>query len=427
LKRDSLQYKRTAIIAGLGSWTDIIDAMTLVLTVPLIAVHFKLTPTEVGLLIGVSSIGMVLHGIFGGILIDYLGRKKIFVLGNFLTGILYFLSTFAPYFIIFLVFRLISAIFFELTTTSSNIIVAEESPPEKRQWITSLSQALGVAGMFNMSLMVIIIGLFNLSWQFAFVYAGILDIIIGILGVAFLTESSVWRERRKLLEMKETREEKVPLRRLLSSELRLKLLLMFAMSICIPATGAAYGLLLVAFPFMSTYMTNVLMADMFFVGLCDAISILFSAPGRAIFGKISDRVGRLNTFIICCILLLVGTQLCYRTHAIAGMGETLPVMLFFIIFFSLYAWGWTSVAVTAVTWSTELFPTGLRGTVAGFTGIIAGLVSFFGSTLVGYLSTFLPLGEVLATASLIAILILFAIAVIGKKAGLETKGKALEI
>lgn len=420
-----LQYKRTAIIAGLGSWTDIVDSMTLILTVPLIAVHFKLTPTEVGLLIGISSLGMVLHGIFGGIMIDYFGRKRAFVIGNLLTGVLYFLSILAPYFMLFLILRLIAAIFFELTTTSANIIVAEEAPPQKRQWITGLSQALGVLGMLNMSFIVIIIGLFNLPWQFAFAYAGILDIIVATIGAIFLTESSLWKERKRLLEAEKIKE-KVPLRMLLTPKFRLKFLLILVMSISIPATGAAYGLLLIAFPFMSTYMTNVLMAGMFFVGLCDAVSIIFSAPGRAIMGKISDNIGRLNTFIVCSILLLAGTQLCYRTHAIIGIGESLPVMLFFILFFSLYSWGWTSTGLTAVAWCAELFPTSIRGTVAGLTGIIAGLVSFFSSTIVGYLSTFLSLGEVLAAVSLMAILVLLAITIVSKKLGLETKGKTLE-
>ncbi|MEM3628948.1 MAG: hypothetical protein QXE06_06215, partial [Candidatus Bathyarchaeia archaeon] len=82
---------------------------------------------------------------------------------------------------------------------------------------------------------------------------------------------------------------------------------------------------------------------------------------------------------------------------------------------------------TSRTWYAELIPTSIRGSMESFMQILASLIAFFGTIIVGVIAGYVGLGEALAIMPLIAGIIIIIVSVIAKKLNLETKGKRLDI
>lgn len=416
-------YKRVAVIGGLGSWSDAMDEMVVAITMPLIIAYWRLTIAEVAFLISGIYLGMFISSFVSGPLIDYIGRKKGFVIGNFFASLAYVMYLLAPNIQWWYVARVLSGLFSCLSTVAFYTWLPEETPPEKRQTVIGRASAMSVIGTLNISIMLILAGIYGWTWHVFFAYVAAFDAMIFILGAVLLRESSMWLERQKLLkEGKIAREGRVPLRKFLSKEYRARFLLALLLSI-----AGWFGLLFTVLSFLATFQSQVLAFSLSLIGLVEITCNINGTIARAVFGAVSDRIGRLNTLIICAILGIVGTQLSWRTPLLVGVGEKLPVILFFVISFWMYIWGLNGICDTSRTWYAELIPTSIRGSMESFTQIIASLIAFFGTIIIGILAGYIGLSEALTLTPLIGGIIIIIVAAVGKKLGLETKGKPLEI
>ncbi|MEM3602761.1 MAG: hypothetical protein QXN87_08840, partial [Candidatus Bathyarchaeia archaeon] len=99
----------------------------------------------------------------------------------------------------------------------------------------------------------------------------------------------------------------------------------------------------------------------------------------------------------------------------------------FAVTFWLYVWGLNGICDTSRTWYAELIPTGIRGSMESFMQILASIIAFSGTILIGVLANFIGLGEALSIIPLIAGIIIIIVMLTAKRLGLETKGKPLEI
>jgi MFS family permease len=419
----SSSYKRLAVIGGLGSWSDAMDEMVVAITMPLLIAFWGISMAEVGFLISGIYLGMFVSAFISGPLIDYLGRKKGFVLGNFLAAIAYLVYLVAPNFQWFYVARFLSGFFACLSTVSFYTWLPEEVPPERRQTIVGRVSAMSVIGTLNISIMLILAGIYGFTWHVFFAYVCIFDLLVAILGALLLRESSLWQKRQKLIaEGKIAKEEKVPLRKFLSPEIRTKFLLALLLSI----TGW-FGLMFIVLPFLATFQSVILGFGLTTIGIVEMTCTINGVIARAVLGAVSDRIGRLNTLILCAVLCIIGGLLSWRTPSILGVGEAVPIIVFFAVTFWLYVWGLNGICDTSRTWYAELIPTGIRGSMESFTQILASIIAFSGTIIIGVLANFIGLGEALSIIPLIAGIIIIIVMVIAKKLGLETKGKPLEI
>ncbi|MEM2703748.1 MAG: MFS transporter [Candidatus Bathyarchaeia archaeon] len=420
-KRSS--YKRVAVIGGLGAWSDAMDEMVISITMPLLIAFWKLTMAEIAFLISGIYLGMLISAFVSGPLVDYVGRKKGFVIGNIFAALAYIMYLLAPNIQWWYAARVLSGFFACLSTVAFYTWLPEETPPEKRQTIIGRASAMGVIGTLNISIMLMLAGIYGWAWHVFFAYVAAFDAVIAILGATLLRESSMWLERQKLLkEGKLVKERRVPIGKFLSKEYRARFLLALFLSI-----AGWFGLLFTVLPFLATFQSQVLAFSLVLIGLVEITCTINGTVARAVLGAISDRIGRLNTLLLCAILCIIGTQLSWRTPLLMGVGEKLSVILFFVISFWIYIWGLNGICDTSRTWYAELIPTGIRGSMESFTQILASAIAFSGTIIIGILAGIIGLGEALTLTPLIGGIIVIIVAVVGKKLGFETKGKPLEI
>ncbi|MEM3798045.1 MAG: MFS transporter [Candidatus Bathyarchaeia archaeon] len=289
--------------------------------------------------------------------------------------------------------------------------------------IVGRASAMSVIGTLNISIMLILAGIYGFTWHVFFAYVCIFDLVVAILGVLLLRESSLWQERQKLIaEGKVKREERVPLKKFLSPEVRAKFVLALLLSI-----SGWFGLMFIVLPFLATFQSTVLAFSTALIGIVEVTCTINGVIARAVLGMVSDRVGRLNTLILCAVLCIIGGSLSWRTPSILGVGEKLPIIVFFAVTFWIYLWGLNGICDTSRTWYAELIPTSIRGSMESFMQILASLIAFFGTIIVGVIAGYVGLGEALAIMLLIAGIIIIIVSVIAKKLNLETKGKRLDI
>lgn len=416
-------YRRIAIIGGLGSWSDAMDEMVVAITMPLIMAWWKISMAEIAFLLSLLYIGFLISSLVGGPIVDYIGRKKGFVIGNLLAGASYIIYLVAPSFHWWYAARVLSGFFACLSTVSFYTWIAEETPPEKRQTIIGRATAMAVVGTLNISLMLILAGIYGWTWHVFFAYVAAFDIMVAILGALLLKESSMWLRRLELMkEGKLPKETRVPLSKLISKEYRARFFLTLLLSI-----AGWFGLLFTVLPFFATYMKVALGFGLALIGVVEMVSTINGTVSRPVIGWLSDRIGRLNTFLLCGVLGILGTQLALRTPFLVGVGEYMPVVLFFVITWVIFIWGLNGLCDTSRTWYAELVPTGVRASMESFAHVLASVIAFFATVIVGVLAGWLGLATALTIPPLIGGIIVIVVALLGKKLGLETKGRPLEL
>jgi len=411
-------WKKAAIVGGLGAWSDAMDALLMAHTLGMIAATWKLGPEIVGLVVGVWSIGNVVSALISGPLIDSYGRKKMWVLANFITGLLYIYLALSPNEWHFMFGRFLTGVF-ALMSTLAGLYIFEEAPKEKRGFTSGIVGLFGLLGALNSSAMLIVAAVTGIGWRGIYWYGVAWNFLISILGLLFLRESSLWLERRKLIEEGKLMEKKVPYGRLFETGIRRRFLLSLfvyvftATLLGLPIHFRSYlELVILQFPYELTGILGIIMTSV-------------GAAGAFFWPRLSDKIGRVKTLTLISIVGLVGSQLCFRTNILVGVGPTLPVIAFYLLFWCIWVFGWNGGVSTERIWAAELFPTGIRGTATSLRTIIGGLFGVFSTMITGFLAAYIGLMTVYwlltAIGGIAAILLLW----LGKAP--ETKGIKLEI
>ena len=414
-------YLRVPILLGIGGWTDALDDQIIQVFLPVLALYWGLSPVEAGLLVSFGFLGRVISGIFSGIIVDLIGRRKSFIIGNLVTAFVMIMYILSPSFSVFLVARTLQGILSSWTSINNGAWIAEEAPPAKRQTWQSISGAISAVGIINTSVLLTISGLVPwFTWKHAFLYIAVVDLIAAVCGL-FLHESRMWLRRRELLKSGKLREARVPLKKFLEPQIRKR----FLLAAVLAAVGW-FGLMFAPVPFMNYFGREVVKLSISFLGILGIITAVLDIFVRGIVGPISDRIGRLNVLIIFSIILIVGSNIFHRTPILCGTGETLTVMAFYTIFCIVYTSGFVAIGQTEGMWHSEIVPTGIRGSMQGFMSLIANIVGFFGSAIIGFISMYIGLMNALPMVSTIAAVIIILVALIAKNLGLETKGKILD-
>ncbi len=359
-------YKKAAIIAGLGGWSDTMDLFIWIYCMPVLGREFGWSAAVLGLITGLRRLGTFIHGVVSGPLVDYFGRKWTYSIGNFFTGLLYLAYVFARNQWDF-IFIGILQLWTVWLTGLAGIFVFEEAPPERRNWIYGLSRIFSIIGSLNVTLGISITGILGVGWRPLFIYNAIYNIFVAVVSAVFLRESSVWLERKKLIkEGKIVKESKLPIRTLWSPKVRKMFLL---------ACWVNFFLALSRVPdwFQTTYLMYALKFDSVTMGNIMTVGTLIGALGYLIFGRLSDKRGRLFAMGTTAVIGTVCTIFWLTTDKVVGVGISPLVLFYFLPFFLVWKVAFTGFLVVQPTWMSELFPTSIRATAQSFSYLFYGI------------------------------------------------------
>lgn len=134
------------IFIGLALLFDGYDYMIVAYTMPQMAVEWGLSKVQTGSLTSWSLIGLIIGGLFAGIISDRIGRKKtlsLFVaLYSLLTLPIYFVHSFE----VFAILRVLSGIGLGACIPIAVTMMTESSPTHKRGFFTSSIMAFYILG-----------------------------------------------------------------------------------------------------------------------------------------------------------------------------------------------------------------------------------------------------------------------------------------
>jgi MFS family permease len=375
-------WKKAAVVGGLGAWSDAMDSLLMAHTIGMISATWRLGPEIVGILVGVWGIGSVISAIISGPIIDAFGRKKTWVLANAITGIIYIYLAMAPNEWYFMAGRLLTGIF-ALMSTLAALYIYEEAPKDRRGFAAGVSGALGLLGALNSSGMLIVASVTGIGWRGIYWYGVAWNFFVAILGLVALKESSLWLERKKLMAEGKISKQRVPFRQLFAPETRRRFVLSALVYVCIAT------LLGLPINFRSYLELTVLQFPYELTGALGIVMTLVGTVGAFVWPRLSDKIGRVKTLIAISIVGLIGAQLCFRTNILVGVGATLPVIAFYLLFWCVWVFGWNGGTNTERAWSSELFPTSIRGTATSLRTIIGGLFAAFSQMITGFLAAYL--------------------------------------
>jgi MFS family permease len=377
-------WKKAAIINGLGGYSDTMDLWISTMTLPLIGQTFGWGVALIGYVSGLTRIGTIIHALVSGPMIDYFGRKWVWTLGNFGVGIICILlatvATTPEMWIGIGLFRL----WWTWMTGSAGIFIQEEAPPEKRAWVYGLSRILSVFGSLTVTVGITVTSILGVGWRPLWIFNGIQNFVIAAISAVFLRESSVWLQRRKLIEEgKIPKTERLPLRKLWSPELRKKFLIACWIWFFTAFARAPHW-------FQTTYMIYQLKIDAATVGNILTIATIVSAFGFVYFGRLADTRGRLKAIGYAASIGTVFLILWLLTDKIVGAG-TLLTLVFLTVTFTVWTVLFQAYMVPLSTWLAEIFPTSVRASAQTISYLLYSIEIVL-STYIGMLGEVIGIG-----------------------------------
>ncbi|MFZ6024974.1 MAG: MFS transporter [Bacteroidota bacterium] len=375
------------------NFTHILDFMVMMPLGNFLMPYFNITPAQFSVIVASYSISAAASGFAAAFFVDEYDRKKIllfgyvgFVIGTICCGI-------APSYELLLAARIAAGLFGGLIGAQVLSIVADSFPYEKRrQAMGILFSAFSLASIVGVPAALYLAGW--AGWHTPFLAIGGLGVIIILLLSRYLPAMSghIHGERVKPLLM---------LQNVISSRKQLV------------ALGLSGALMLGHFliiPFLNPYME-------FNVGFTDTQRNMIYMVGLAIFftspfiGKLADKYGKHNTFIVFALVSLIPIFLITNMPAIKYYYVLMVTGIWFVLS--------TGRGIPAQAIISNVVPAEQRGSFMSFNGSIQQLFSGIASLIadaivlskpdhtivhyswVGYLSMAIVLGSVFIARKLL--------------------------
>ncbi|MFT8362556.1 MAG: MFS transporter [Sporolactobacillus sp.] len=338
------------------------DRLAINIAIIPIGKEFSLTAAESGLILSVFFVSYSVMQLFGGMLADKIGAKRVLITcvlaWSIFTGLTGFAMSLAALLIIRFLFGLGEGSF----SPASSVAVAENFPRSGRARAKSILlssyQLAGIVGSLGIASL---LALYN--WRMAFHILAVLGIIVAILLFFFLPN------RRKTAS--EKREEKIPYKQLIKMDLVWKVLIIW-FGISIVDWGLA--------SWMPSYLVNSRHLDLIHMGLMATVPTTCGFLSIISFGWMLDKwLNGKEKYVL--ILGSLGTAfflfLMFHAHTIG----------FAVFFWALCQISFCSVFVSVFAIPLKYLPGHSIGTATGsinFGGQVAGIIA---PTLIGFLVT----------------------------------------
>jgi MFS family permease len=371
---DRTQWK--ALAASNLGWTfDGFEVFALILTVG-VALHqlldpaqYQLIPAYAGAIIAITVFGWGLGGLLGGVLADYLGRKRSMTLTILAYSLLTGLSAFAWDWLSFAVLRFLVGLAIGSEWATGASITAELWPAKARGKGGAFLQAGYPIGSILASAVWLAIGSSGPgAWRYMYLI-GVLPALIVFWIRRNIPESPRWEEsnRRRRAAYNLRRQgaaldgENAALVRFTLVDMfaepavRMRLFLTFVMSLSV--TIGYWGVSTFVPAYVGTVAAAAGLPAQRYAALVGLVQNIGALIGFASFGFLADTFGRKPTTILYYVMCLILTPLVYL-----GIKDIDLLVLAFAAygFFIQGTFAWTPI------WLPELFPTRMRATAAGF-------------------------------------------------------------
>jgi MFS family permease len=365
-----------ALIASNLGWTfDGFEVFALILTVG-VALHqlldpsqYPLIPAYAGAVIAITVFGWGLGGLLGGVLADYLGRKRSMMLTILAYSALTGLSALSWDWISFAVLRFLVGLAIGSEWATGASITAELWPAHARGKGGAFLQSGYPIGSILASGVWLAIGSSGPgAWRYMFL-VGVLPALVAFWIRRNIPESQRWEEcnerrraaydlRRKGVSLKG--EDAALVRFTLidmfaEPAVRVRLFLTFVMSLSV--TIGYWGVSTFVPSYVASVATAAGLAPQRWAAFAGLVQNLGALAGFCSFGFLADAFGRKPTTMLFYLMCLILTPIVYL------WVQDIHVLLFAFAVYGFFIQGvfsWTPI------WLPELFPTRMRATAAGF-------------------------------------------------------------
>ena len=384
----------TLVAANLGWMFDGYETYALLLTVGvalhqlLAPVQFAQIPTYAGAVIALTLLGWGIGGVIGGILADYIGRKRTMVISILAYSLMTGLSAFAWDWVSFAALRLLVGIAIGSEWATGASITAELWPDKARGKGAGLMQCgLGI-GFFLASLVWLYVGTLGANgWRYMFLL-GILPGFFTLWIRRGIPESPRWeqanlrrhaaleRERSgALLQEHERALTRFTLLELFAEpEVRRRTLVAFAMSLA--TTLAWWGISAWLPPYVASVAAKAGLSGPQWASFAGMAYNIGAIAGYISLGFLADAYGRKPVTLFYFAFAFITTPVVFLwTHDL----NLLLVAACVNGFFSLGLYSWMPV------WLPELFPTRIRATGAAFCFNTPRFIAWIGPLVAGTL------------------------------------------
>jgi len=384
----------TLVAANLGWMFDGYETYALLLTVG-VALHQLLAPAQfaqipayAGAVIALTLLGWGIGGVIGGILADYIGRKRTMMISILAYSLTTGLSAFAWDWVSFAALRLLVGIAIGSEWATGASITAELWPDKARGKGAGLMQCgLGI-GFFVASLVWLYVGTLGAdAWRYMFLL-GILPGFFTLWIRRGIPESPRWEQanlRRQaalerersgaLLQGHERALTRFTLLELFAErEVRRRTLIAFAMSLA--TTLAWWGISAWLPPYVASVAAKAGLSGPQWASFAGMAYNLGAIAGYISLGFLADAYGRKPVTLFYFALAFITTPVVFLwTHDL----NLLLVAACVNGFFSLGLYSWMPV------WLPELFPTRIRATGAAFCFNTPRFIAWIGPLVAGTL------------------------------------------
>jgi MFS family permease len=386
----------TLIASNLGWMFDGYETFALVMSVGaalrqlLEPAQYGQIPVYAGTLIALTLLGWGIGGLIGGVLADYLGRKRTMMLAILAYSVMTGLSAFAWDWVSFAVLRFLVGLAIGSEWVTGASIVSELWPDKVRGRGVGLMQCgLGI-GFFLASFAWLFVGAWGPnSWRYMFLI-GVLPALLTLWVRRAIPESERWErvndQRQAALERKRSGTslgaQDEALARFTVADLfvepetRRRVILAFMMSLA--TTFAFWGISAWIPPYIGAVATKAGLSTQAWQSYAGMALNGAAVFGYAGFGFLADAFGRKPVTIFYVVASLVSVALLFLlaqdlTFMLIGAG------LCGIFVSGQYTW--------MAAWLPELFPTRMRATAAGFVFNMPRLIAWTGPLISGWLIT----------------------------------------
>lgn len=416
----------TSRLVAFGEFIDGYDLLVIGAAVLFLKQSFDLGPVETGALIATAFVGTALGLVIFGDMSDRFGRRKIFMINLGVFVLASVASAFVADVWQLFVARFVIGVCVGMDIPASISFLAEVAPNARRGRIAgSLPNLMWLCGAIVSVILALVIAPIagNDTWRWLFGLAAIPAAVVFVMR-QFLPESPRWlinqgrvEEGRQVLEalglehdvsVVESARVKRNYRELFQGKGLRRLVAVtafFALQSFAGAIATVAGPLVLSSTGLSTINTLYFSGAGFIMGL---VAVIVGA-------QVIDRVDRRMLGIwTCSLLFVVGVGI-----ATLGAASAIALVILFVTYSLLT---WFGPGVLSWVWSSEAFPTEVRGLGSGIAQCVTRLAIALNVVLVPTLLNAIGLW----TVAIYAVAYLVCVAIVASNRWLSTTGKELE-
>jgi MFS family permease len=353
-------------------------------------------PRYAGYVLAATLFGWAAGGVIGGILADYLGRKRTMMLAILAYSLTTGLSALSWDWASFAVLRFLVGVAIGSEWVTGASIVSELWPDHARGKGGGLLQCgAGIGGLLASGVWLLIGTSGPNAWRWMYL-VGVLPALLTFWIRRHIPESPRWEaaqaRRQEAHAMRRSGAalagEHAALTRFTVSDMfaerGVRRQLVFSFLMMLSVTFAFWGVATFIPTFVGGIAAHSGLSAARYAGWASLLTNIFGIAGFICLGFLADWIGRKPTAMIWYAACLVLTPVIYMwSHTMAGLLVWVSVFGFF----SLGIWAWAPV------WLPELFPTRMRGTAVAFSFNAPRFIGFIGPLIAGTLfSTFGGIG-----------------------------------